>query len=62
MIAIPGDMPKCCEDCRFCGPFWFCELLEIDLNPVEGWNQWNEQRHPDCPLRNVKVEKTIWRS
>ena len=62
MIAIPGDMPERCADCRFCGAFWWCELLDLDLNPVEGWSDWDKHRHPDCPLRRVVQKQVpIWK-
>lgn len=63
MIAIKNmEMPATCNDCIFCSDFWWCQALDLDVNPVYGWNDWDSGRHPDCPLRTVTAKQnTIWK-
>jgi hypothetical protein len=61
ILICDMELPATCDQCPFCGPFWWCERLNIDLNPVDGWSDWDKSRHPDCPLHEVKITKPIWK-
>ena len=50
MIAIDMEMPESCMDCRNSYGLTWCHYVHCDVG--EFW----EERHPDCPIKELEVE------